>query len=785
MRARVNRVLIGIHVHAEPANLCCTLDAVRAHSPGIPILLLPDGPDAQTRAQLDALSDIPQSGTTEPCGAAACFNRLALFSDAAVIVLLESGSQPATGWLDRLLAALDTDPSHGLAGPTTNRAWNEQAVVLGGVPDRLGIPDAGREAERRFTGTIRTLEPLYSLADFCYAVRREVIDRVGAADESYGLGPCWEMDYNIRAARAGFRGVWACAAYVHRAPFTARRRLEESVRFEASRHRYQDKFCGRRLRGSRGHYRQHCSGDACPNFAPADLISIYATAGAVAPASARTVPVDPQPLTFHRRVAGAQPPAIAIADEMPLVSCIMPTADRREFVPQAIRRFLRQDYPRAELLILDDGRRPVGDCVPANNRIRYVRLEGKHTIGAKRNLACAQASGELILHWDDDDWYPETRIRRQTRALLEARADVCGTGTLMFFEPSADRAWEYHYDGGGVKWVAGSTLMYRRGFWERHKFPDVQVGEDAQFIWRGAAASVLDMRDRTLCVATVHAGNTSPKETGGTFWHVRSSAEVHELLGDDVWLYRAASATAGHSAPLVSCIMPTFNRRPLVPLAIDLFTRQDYPSRELIVVDDGEDPVEDLVRGAEGVRYFRLPGRRSIGAKRNFAAEHARGEIIAHWDDDDWYAPDRLRYQVGPITAGLADITGLDSGWVLDATTGSFWTAGTNLHRRMFVGNVHGGTLVFHRQLLSSGVKYPDVSLAEDAWFLQMSLRNGSRLQRLSNPGVFVYVRHRRNAWREYTPGTFIDPREWEKVAAPPSFPVDVLDAFRAASATM
>jgi hypothetical protein len=122
---------------------------------------------------------------------------------------------------------------------------------------------------------------------------------------------------------------------------------------------------------------------------------------------------------------------------------------------------------------------------------------------------------------------------------------------------------------------------------------------------------------------------------------------------------------------------------------------------------------------------------------------------------------------------------------VLDATTGSFWTAGTNLHRRMFVGNVHGGTLVFHRQLLSSGVKYPDVSLAEDAWFLQMSLRNGSRLQRLSNPGVFVYVRHRRNAWREYTPGTFIDPREWEKVAAPPSFPVDVLDAFRAASATM
>ena len=30
------------------------------------------------------------------------------------------------------------------------------------------------------------------------------VPAIGGADESYGLGPCWEMDYNIRAARAGF-----------------------------------------------------------------------------------------------------------------------------------------------------------------------------------------------------------------------------------------------------------------------------------------------------------------------------------------------------------------------------------------------------------------------------------------------------------------------------------------------------------------------------------------------------------------------------------------------------
>lgn len=45
----------------------------------------------------------------------------------------------------------------------------------------------------------------------------------------------------------------------------------------------------------------------------------------------------------------------------------------------------------------------------------------------------------------------------------------------------------------------------------------------------------------------------------------------------------------------ISCLMPTYNRRAFVPQAVDYFLRQDYPSRELIVVDDGTDPVEDLI----------------------------------------------------------------------------------------------------------------------------------------------------------------------------------------------
>lgn len=93
------------------------------------------------------------------------------------------------------------------------------------------------------------------------------------------------------------------------------------------------------------------------------------------------------------------------ADGLPLVSCIMPTYNRRQFIPNAIRCFRSQDYPNKELLIVDDGTHAVSDLVPPDPQVRYLRLPSRQAIGAKRNLACEQSSGFFIAHWDDDDWH--------------------------------------------------------------------------------------------------------------------------------------------------------------------------------------------------------------------------------------------------------------------------------------------------------------------------------------------------------------------------------------------
>ena len=269
--------------------------------------------------------------------------------------------------------------------------------------------------------------------------------------------------------------------------------------------------------------------------------------------------------------------------------------------------------------------------------------------------------------------------------------------------------------------------------------------------------------------------NVSPKDTSGVYW----TPERIELI--DTVMANGAPASPLSSVPLVSCIMPTYNRRPFIHLALSCFREQTYPHRELLVVDDGSDAVADLVRHEPAVRYLRIDARLPIGAKRNRACAEARGEIIAHWDDDDWYSPERLERQAMPIVRGEADITGLENRFVLQMPDRRFWTVEPRLHRTMFVGDVHGGTLVFRRSIWTNGVRYPEVDLAEDAMLLQQATARGQRLLKLANEGAFVYMRHSRNAWR-FDAGSFLDPGGWRQSEGPSGFSDESLQAYAVAA---
>ena len=90
--------------------------------------------------------------------------------------------------------------------------------------------------------------------------------------------------------------------------------------------------------------------------------------------------------------------------------------------------------------------------------------------------------------------------------------------------------------------------------------------------------------------------------------------------------------------PLVSVIIPTFNRSALLAAAIDSVRAQTYAPIEIIVVDDGctDDTSKVLRRSGPGIRAVRQDNA-GPAAARNRGLAHARGEIIMFLDSDVVY----------------------------------------------------------------------------------------------------------------------------------------------------
>lgn len=124
---------------------------------------------------------------------------------------------------------------------------------------------------------------------------------------------------------------------------------------------------------------------------------------------------------------------------MPKVTVIIPTYNRPDLLPKAIKSVLAQTWQDFEVVVVDDGQEKSSETVVRtfdDERIRYVKHTEQKGCSAAKNIGIKQARGEYIAFLDDDDTFRPEKIELQVKALKNTPDDIgfCFTGSLEIYD---------------------------------------------------------------------------------------------------------------------------------------------------------------------------------------------------------------------------------------------------------------------------------------------------------------------------------------------------------------
>lgn len=198
---------------------------------------------------------------------------------------------------------------------------------------------------------------------------------------------------------------------------------------------------------------------------------------------------------------------------MKVIACT-PTKDRRWAWDFSKTCMLMQKRKPDLWIVLDNSTTPAYDWSVARDHpgVLYERVFGTQTIGTLRNRCLDLAlehGADYIVFWDDDDYYPPTRISSGLQA-LEANPDVGIAASskmyvLLTRENVLMTVGPYHDKHG-----TAATYTIRRSYAERHRFLDKARGEELEFTDHWSVPIVQVSAEDTIVVMG-HGKNTVDK----------------------------------------------------------------------------------------------------------------------------------------------------------------------------------------------------------------------------------------------------------------------------------
>jgi glycosyltransferase involved in cell wall biosynthesis len=164
---------------------------------------------------------------------------------------------------------------------------------------------------------------------------------------------------------------------------------------------------------------------------------------------------------------------------------------------------------------------------------------------------------------------------------------------------------------------------------------------------------------------------------------------------------------AAHS-PMVSVIIPTYNRRHTILRAIESVLAQSFTDFEILVVDDGstDDTLETMAALTDDrIRVIRHASNRGAAAARNTGMRTARGEFIAWLDSDDEWLPDKIETQIMALKCAQTDQKICFSAYEIEEQERfRIYHPAIPDRKQLFLGCdlSPGSTLVFNRSVLDT-----------------------------------------------------------------------------------
>ncbi len=199
---------------------------------------------------------------------------------------------------------------------------------------------------------------------------------------------------------------------------------------------------------------------------------------------------------------------------LPFVSIITPTYNRRKLFPMAIRNFQSFEYPseKLEWIIIDDSdneSKSIEDLIPKDKRIRYVHVKTKDkmSVAHKRNVGCRESKYDIIVHMDDDDYYPPGSIMIRIKSLLQYRdkgVECIGCSRVGIYDIVHNKS---SIATDGIISLSEASMAYTKKFWIEQQFNEIEYfGEYRSFI-QNRFDKILDMPYSYIIIAICHKTN--------------------------------------------------------------------------------------------------------------------------------------------------------------------------------------------------------------------------------------------------------------------------------------